>query len=1096
RTETGAERQRSPSLGAGRVAADEAETAPPRDALDPATFVLYGWDAGRLRAAQAMAREGKEPLSSMGYDRPLPVFSAAHPPLTKYFRQIIAVVTNPPIDPIREGGAMDLSVHLGRPPRIDESLPEYAIAPQYRAKSPLFGTRAWTRLLEGGAGVPRAEHMDATYDPAGGPRGLAGRIAELKREALRVVRQERADILVLSDRRAALRRGGPERRLPIPILLLLGAIDEALVEAGLRRHTSLVVESGEVQEAHDAAVYIACGADAVHPWLFLRACRATPRLDPEEGERQGLAALDAGLARILSKMGITTLDGYRGSKLFEAVGVSAAVVDYYLPGITSRLGGIDLEDLHQDALERAERAADPALSHLPGSPDTPVYRKEVYHALQLAAHGGDAEAYARFVACVEEGPPVYLRDLLELRPPPEDFPAAVALGEEEVAPPEWIIATTFRGAAMSHGALHRTAHRAIAAAFNRFGSRSNSGEGGEDPRRDRGGPWAADRSRIRQVASGRFGVEARYLVHADELEIKIGQGAKPGEGGHLPAHKVTVEIARIRRTQPGVALISPPPHHDIYSIEDLAQLIYDLRQVNPRALIGVKCPAVTDIGTIAVGVVKAGADILTISGAEGGTGAAAASSIEHAGLPVERGLAETHQALVLSGVRGAVVLRCDGGIKTGSDVVKLLALGADEVALGTALMIAEQCVYCHGCAKGRCPAGITTQDEEVARRLMRPKAKGPVLALAPVEDPDGDEARRYEDARRAVERYLLALATDVRRHLARLGVRTPGELVGRVDLLGQVPTGDPRIDKVDLSDLIVDVRPQAPAAEALSRPPGEREAPSAFDRGLLEEVRARLAAEEGEADEADDEGQEGKEGEAQAPVVLRRRIASTDRAALAALAGEVASGRLALPPGGLRIELCGVAGQALGFALVEGLSVVLEGLANDTVGEAMSGGQVVVRRPPWLRRARDGRTAADSVAGNAVGYGMTGGALFVEGRCGQRLGVRMSGGVLVCEGAGKYAFEYMTGGVGVVLGPVSAQVCSGMTGGEVFLYDPRGEAAASLNPGARGVPLGDGAARARLEAVLRRYLRCTESPVAQAILEAAERAPFLHVVPA
>ena len=475
--------------------------------------------------------------------------------------------------------------------------------------------------------------------------------------------------------------------------------------------------------------------------------------------------------------------------------------------------------------------------------------------------------------------------------------------EAEVAPPEWIVATTFRGSAMSHGSLHRVAHRAIAAAFNRLGSKSNSGEGGEDPRRDRGGEWALDRSRVRQIASGRFGVDARYLVNADDLEIKIGQGAKPGEGGHLPGHKVTAEIAFIRKTREGVSLISPPPHHDIYSIEDLAQLVYDLRQIHPRAGISVKCPTVTDIGTIAVGVVKAGADVVAISGSEGGTGAAAASSIEHAGLPLERGLAEVHQALVVNGIRQGVVLRVDGGIKTGDDVVKLLALGADEVSLGTALMIAEQCTFCHGCAKGNCPAGITTQSDEVAKRLMKLKgadakkaAPQPVMALAAIQNPDDDEEMRYQDATAAVERYLLALAGDVRRTLARLGLKTPAELVGRVDLLRQAPTGSARTDTVDLSELLVDPKAfdgkrQPLARMAVSALPGDREAPSPANARILEVVAAGVA--------------ETEAGARIGPVEVDLGIHATDRAVGATLAGEIAAGRLAVPEHGIHLRLDG-----------------------------------------------------------------------------------------------------------------------------------------------------------------------------------------------
>jgi glutamate synthase (ferredoxin) len=1089
--------------------AAEAEGDEPPGPADPRHLVLYGWSSDRMRAVQGMAREGKEPLSSMGNDRPLAVFSPSRPNLTKYFRQIIAVVTNPPIDPIREGGAMDLSVYLGRAPMVSEDMPDYRIFPQYRLSSPFLDHAQMAEIDAQDEGHPRRLRLDATYrvPEDGDAKALAERIRKLVVRVGRMARRKEAEILVVTDRRAAkgVDAGKEPSRLPVPMLLLVSAIHEALTEAGMRRRVSIVVESAEVQEGHDAAVLIANGADAVHPWLFLEVCANTPRVTGGTPIANGVKSLETSLARILSKMGITTLEGYRASRLFEAVGVSPALVDHYLPGVTARVGGIELEDLHEDCVMRGRAAADPELKHVPKPGEAAIYRKDVWHELQLAARGEDPEAYGRFLKIVDDTPPVYLRDLLDFEYPVDDplHSEGSAIGEEEVAPPEWIIATTFRAAAMSHGALHRVAHRAIAAAFNRFGARSNSGEGGEDVRRDRGGPWQADRSRIRQIASGRFGVEARYLVNADEIEIKIGQGAKPGEGGHLPGEKITAEIAAIRKTRPGVALISPPPHHDIYSIEDLAQLVYNLRQISPKATIGVKIPTVTDIGTIAVGVVKAGADVVSISGAEGGTGAAAASSIEHAGLPLERGLAEVHQALVINGIREGVVLRADGGIKTGEDVVKIIALGADEVSLGTALMIAEQCVFCHGCAKGNCPAGITTQSEDVAQRLMKPKgAKAqarPVMALAVIEDPSSDEDQRYLEAREGVARYLLALANDVRGHLARLGLRSPAELVGRVDLLRQVPSRDPRCDRVDLSEILVDpygfegrtavavrpsagsARPGGPVRRSGSGLPGDRVAPSEANRRLLERVGERLA--------------EAEAGARIGTLSVEMPVRACDRAVGATLAGEAAAGRLEIPAGGITLKLKGDAGQALGFGWIDGLTLDLEGYGNDAVGEAMSGGTIIVRRPPSVPRDREEVEA--SAVGNAVGYGMTGGHLFVEGRCGQRLGVRCSGGLIVCEGAGKYAFEYMTGGVGVVLGPLGGQACSGMTGGVVYLYEADADLKDRVNADARlETPTDEDLAE--LRDLVSKHQAATGSPLASRLLEdwANHATRFRKAVPA
>jgi len=953
---------------------------------------LFGWSQERLRLVKYMAENGKEPITSMGFDRPLAVFSPARPPLSKYFKQIVAVVTNPPIDPIREGSAFDLTVYLGSNPSVHESRPIYDPQPQYKLDGPFLVGDQLIRIRDGASThAPPCLPLDATFLDTGSPKAIAKRIHEITREAVKAAKTRTASIVLLSDRGALLpHREGEPRRLPLPMLLASAAVHNALTDEGVRRTMSIVVETGEVQEGHDAALLIANGVDAIHPYLLLELAEGDP-----SGERNLIEGLDSTLRRVMSKMGITTLDGYRGSRLFEAVGVSPSLVDHYLPGVTSRIGGIDLDDLYEDLQARFAQGGSPHRET-----EVNVYRKEVWQELQETARGNEG-AYERFLRLIRETPPVYLRDLLKWKPG-----ALSAVSTDGAAAPEEIIRACFRGAAMSHGALHRTAHRAIAAAFNDFDAASNCGEGGEDPRRDGDGEWARDRSRIRQIGSGRFGVEARYLVHADEIQIKIGQGAKPGEGGMLPAAKVTDEIARIRRTQVGVTLISPPPHHDIYSIEDLAQLIYDLKQTNPTARASVKIPAVTDIGTIAVGIAKAGADIIDVSGFEGGTGAASSSSIEHAGLPLERALAETHQALVVNGIRDRVRLRADGGLKTGDDVAKVLALGADEVSLGTALMIAEQCIFCHGCSKGNCPAGITTQSDLTARRLMTEK-KG---RAADAELPDEEEAR-YEDARAGVRRYLLALASELRAILGRLGLSRPEELVGRVDLLEQLGTGNARLDKVDLSELLVDA---VPGARRGGRPLSTLPPVLVVDPTSEKNAEILRAVAGGMRD-------------------IAATVSTGDRAVGATLAGWLSRQR---HPADYRIRLRGWAGQALGFACVDGMQLELEGYANDSVAEAMSGGTVIVRQPAAVEA--DVRRRA-SVIGNAACYGATGGRLFVEGRAGQRFGVRNSGATLVCEGAGKYAFEYMTGGTGVVLGPVGPVLGSGMTGGVVYLWSFQGD---------------------------------------------------------
>ena len=1021
-------------------------TLPPRSSIparggkpDRRALNLFAWTAERVRTVKYMAEHGKEPITSMGFDRPLAVFSPARPPLAKYFKQIVAVVTNPPIDPLREGSAFDLTVFLGKNPSVHMNAQAYDPQPQYRLDGPFLSADQLFRIRDGqGEDLPRCMVLDATMADTGSSKEIARRISDLSREVVRATRSGDASIVILSDR-AAVVAGRPSEsatRLPLPMLLLVAATHNALTEAGLRRHVALVIETGEVQEGHDAALLIGSGADAIHPYLLLEIAEGD-----SAGEANLIAGLDSTLRRIMSKMGITTFDGYRGSRLFEAVGVSPALTDYYFPGVQSHIGGIDLDDLYDDLVFRAALGSAPHRETEIG-----IYRKEVWQALQETARGNEG-AYHRFLGLVRETPPVYLRDLLRWKP--VEKPIAL----DEVIAPEKIIAACFRAAAMSHGALHRTAHRAIARAFNDFGASSNCGEGGEDPRRDRGGEWEADRSRIRQVGSGRFGVDARYLAHADEIQIKIGQGAKPGEGGMLPAAKVTAEIAFIRKTQVGVTLISPPPHHDIYSIEDLAQLIYNLKQVNPRAEVSVKIPAVTDIGTIAVGIAKAGADTIDVSGFEGGTGAASSSSIEHAGLPLERALSETHQALSISGVRDRVRLRADGGIKTAQDVAMVLALGADEVSLGTALMIAEQCIFCHGCSKGNCPAGITTQSDVTARRLMTDKKGRPADDLLP-----DLETERYEDARLGVTRYLEALAADLRAILAGLGLAHPSELRGRVDLLEQADGAPSRIAKVDLSELLLKVD----SSRARLHLPVDPTSPKNADIVAQAVAGAQKIALE---------------------------VSSSDRAVGATLAG------LQTPLAqSVSLMLRGYAGQALGFALTDGITIELEGYANDSVAEAMSGGTVIVRQPE--RVSAEARATA-SVIGNAACYGATGGRLFVEGRAGQRLGVRNSGAVMVTEGAGKYAFEYMTGGMGVVLGPIGPVIGSGMTGGIVWIYDQAREIENRLHAESVQVVSAASEQLEELQRIVAVHADSTGSPRARAILDDWSRASkhFVCIAP-
>jgi len=1002
----------------------------------------FGWTTERARRLRQTAAASRSPVHSMGNDLPLAIFSENHSRLYSYLNQIVAVVTNPPIDPLREGGAMDTTVFLGRSPQVTK-YSSYETWPQYRLEHPVLRDEQVARLFMPCHGHLRALRMDASYGGAES-RQLVRRIHDLTDECLDAVRRG-VSILVLSDLEAA-----SSQRLPVPMLLLTGAVHRALAREGLRRDASIVVETGEVHEGHDLAVLLAYGATAVNPYAMLHLARTVKGVSPLEAVNNLVRALVASLRRIMSKMGITTLGGYRGSALFEAIGLSGEVVDYFIPDTVCRVEGLEMEEIHADIVARC--GAREKEGRLDRNRNMPVYRKEVTNALQLVARDGNrAGAYDRFTALLESTPPVYLRDLLRLRPS-----EAPALPLDEVASVEEIVRATFRGAAMSHGALHATAHRAIAAAFNRFGALSNSGEGGEDSRRNPGGPWADDRDRVRQVASGRFGVDAEYLAGADELEIKIGQGAKPGEGGHLPGPKVTGVIAAIRKVKPGVALISPPPHHDIYSIEDLAQLITNLRQCNPAATISVKVPAVSNLGTISVGVAKAGADIITVSGFEGGTGAAHAGSILHAGLPLDRGLSEAHQHLALNGLRGRVRLRADGGLKSGLDVARVMALGADEVAFGTPLLVAENCVYCRGCSRGSCPEGIATQDGEVQARFMRRHKPGPIHA-------DTSEEERYREARNGVVRYLTCVAGEVRSLLAGLGLRRPSELVGRVDLLEQRPSGSPRWDKLHLAELT------APVGDGQGPREGADEAPiiSPANQRILDASAAALSGQEDRA-------------------VVSLQVDNRDRALGATLAVELA--RVG-PAAEVELRTAGAAGQGLAFAACDGMKVRHVGHANDGVASAMSAGALVVVRAP------EGLPDAPHLVGNAAAYGATGGHLLVGGGAGQRFGVRNSGATLVAERVGKYAFEYMTGGTGVVLGSCGPCVGSGMTGGELYLM--HGQPLEMLHD---DVALcGDESPRGeelqRLRAILRRMVAETGSRWARELLQFGTGVPMRRVLP-
>jgi glutamate synthase (ferredoxin) len=988
-----------------------------------------------------MASQGKEPTFSMGDDTQPSVLASRPRLLYTYFKQRFAQVTNPPIDHLRERRVMSLRSCLGaRQPLLTE-LPQAARLLQLSSFLLLPGGLDQLRAR---SGFPSAE-LDATFPVGGGPAGLPEACRRLRQEAEDAVRAG-STILVVSDTQA-----GPDRA-PLPALLAVGTVHHHLVRAGLRTQASLVVLTEEAREVHHFACLLGYGADAICPRLALQSIASLARegragrerLDPLEVQRRFLHAVEDGVLKVLSKMGISTLESYRGAQIFEALGLAASVVDECFTGTPSLLGGATLTDLGRDALARhaqgfglAPRLESPGFfkhhkggiefhathpdlvkalhasvgfqaTEDPDGDDVDGERplaaavavaareapplRQAAHLLRRAvkapsnghANGHDFALYQKFATLVNQRPATEPRDLLEM------VPAVPPLPISEVEPAAAIV-RRFSTGAMSHGSIGAEAHETLALAMNRLGGRSNTGEGGEDRIRFRSRGSPADRnSRIKQVASARFGVTPEYCAFADELQIKIAQGSKPGEGGQLPGYKVTEEIARLRHSQPGVALISPPPHHDIYSIEDLAQLIYDLKQVNPRAEVSVKLVAEAGVGTVAAGVVKGLADIVHLAGAAGGTGASPLSSIKNAGLPWELGLAETQQTLRLNGLRARVRLRVDGSLKSGRDVVMAALLGADEYSFGTAALLAEGCIMVRTCHLDTCPTGIATQRPE-----LRAKFAG---------TPD------------MVVRYLTFVAEETRQILAGLGLRSVDEAVGRVDLLRQRRTGDARSDCLDLSPLLVEAG----------------EGPRRF-LGSLPLQRPRSPLGDRILDEALPALQEGRR------VALHHRIHNGDRAVGSRLGGRLAQefGEAA-PPGRATVHFDGEAGQSFGAFLSPGVELILTGEANDYVGKGMAGGRIVVRPP-----AND--AGEPYLMGNTVLYGATGGELFCAGQAGERFAVRNSGAATVVEGVGDHACEYMTGGTVVVLGPVGRNLGAGMTGGEAFVYAPGSDLMSRVN---------------------------------------------------
>jgi glutamate synthase (NADPH/NADH) large chain len=929
---------------------------------------------------RVLAEDESEAVGSMGDDTPMPVLSHTVRSLFDYFRQQFAQVTNPPIDSLRETIVMSLQTQIGPECNIFVPAPEHAR--QIVLGSPILSQRKLRQILGlKDAGVTH-EFIDLQYEPAEGLRAAIVRMCAQAEEAVRDGRL----VLLLSDRYLV------TGKLPAHALLVTGAVHQHLVRTGLRSKCNLLVETATARDPHHFACLIGYGATAVYPYmayqvLFDMMRKGRVKLDFAtrlELGRSYRAGIRKGLFKIMSKMGISTIASYRSSQLFEIVGLSSKVVALCFTGSESRVEGADFDDLEADSKELAARAWNPrkgiehgGLLKYVHEGEYHMYNPDVIATLQAAVISGDYEEYRRFAALVNYRPASCFRDLLRLTP------ARAAIPLEEVEPIAGIL-SRFDGAGMSLGALSPEAHEALAVAMNRLGARSNSGEGGEDPARH----GTLKSSKIKQVASGRFGVTPEYLVNAEVLQIKIAQGAKPGEGGQLPGHKVNEMIARLRFARPGVGLISPPPHHDIYSIEDLAQLIFDLKQVNPTALVSVKLVAEPGVGTVAAGVAKAYADLITISGYDGGTGASPLSSIKYAGTPWELGLAETHQTLRANDLRHRVRLQTDGGLKTGLDVVKAAIIGAESFGFGTAPMVALGCKYLRICHLNNCVTGVATQHNVLRSKYF--------IGLPEM-----------------VINYFQFVAQEVREILAALGVRKLEDLIGRTEYLQIAPGETVRQRKLDLTPILSSSGLAADAPQFCSAPSN-----APFDRGELAE---RMVCDMRAAIDGKTGGQWSYE------------VKNFNRSIGARVSGEIARrwGDYGMEAAPLVLRLNGNAGQSFGAWNAGGLHLYLEGDANDYVGKGMAAGKIVLRHPRAARYVH----RETVIMGNTCLYGATGGQLFAAGVAGERFAVRNSGAVAVIEGAGDHCCEYMTGGVVCVLGRTGVNFGAGFTGGFAYVLD-------------------------------------------------------------
>lgn len=998
-----------------------------------------------------MCTTGAEPINSMGNDTPLAVLSDKPQLLYNYFRQQFAQVTNPPIDPIREELVMSLTEYIGAV-GMNILTPSENHCKMVRLNHPILNNAQLDILCNIRYKGFKTVKLPLLFEVAKGCQGLQEALATLCKQAEESV-NEGVNYIVLSDRDV------DAAHAAIPSLLAVSAVHHHLISVGKRVQTALIVESGEIREVMHAALLLGFGASALNPYMAFAVIdklvnEKEIQLDYATAEKKYIKSVCKGLFKIMSKMGISTIRSYRGAKIFETVGLSEELSNAYFGGLSSRIGGIRLDEVARDAIAfhkegmevlkkkgEAELLPNRGLYAFRKDGEKHAWNPETISTLQLATRLGSYKKFKEFTAMVDsKESPIFLRDFLDFRRAP--------ISIDRVEPVENIVQRFVTGA-MSYGSISREAHEAMAIAMNKLHGRSNTGEGGEDrarfiPRED----GTSLRSAIKQVASGRFGVTAEYLVNADEIQIKIAQGAKPGEGGQLPGFKVDEVIAKTRHSIPGISLISPPPHHDIYSIEDLAQLIFDLKNVNPRAKISVKLVAESGVGTIAAGVAKAKADLIVISGAEGGTGASPASSIRYAGISPELGLSETQQTLVLNGLRGQVMLQVDGQLKTGRDIILMAMLGAEEFGFATSALIVLGCVMMRKCHQNTCPVGVATQNEELRKRF---RGRSEYLV-----------------------NFFTFLAQEVREYLAEIGVERLDDIIGRTDLIVRKPDdGIRKHQLISFDKLLARVDNEAAIRHVTDQQHG-------IDH--VKDVEMLHAAAEAV--------------ENQKEISLEYTIANTDRACGAMLSGVIAAkyGEKGLPEHTLNVKFKGSAGQSFGAFLVPGVNFKLEGEANDYLGKGLSGGRIAVLPPVRSNFEAEKNT----IAGNTLLYGATSGEVYINGRAGERFAVRNSGATAVVEGVGDHCCEYMTGGRVVVLGQTGRNFAAGMSGGVAYVWNRDGNFDYFCNMEMVELSLIEEASyRKELHELIRQHYLYTGSKLARTMLDDWPRYAdqFIQVVP-